>query len=94
MNKNLSAIKRVQTAERNRLHNKYYKSSIKTLIKKTLQNLNEITVIDSKQANVLVAQAYSKIDKAVKKGILAKNNAARKKSKLFKRLKFLRTDAS
>nr|YP_009502153.1 ribosomal protein S20 [Porolithon onkodes]ASB29754.1 ribosomal protein S20 [Porolithon onkodes] len=93
MNKNFSAIKRVQIAERNRLHNKYYKSSIKTLIKKTLQDRNEINVIDSKQANILVAQAYSKIDKAVKKGILAKNNAARKKSKLFKQLKFLKTDA-
>ena len=93
MNKNLSAIKRVQTSERNRLHNKYYKSSLKTLIRKTLQDLNDIKVTDSKQANVLVAQAYSKIDKAVKKGILAKNNAARKKSKLFKQLKFLRTDA-
>lgn len=92
MNKNLSAIKRVRIARRNRLHNKYYKSSIKTLIKKTLQNFNEIKVKDSKQVNVLVAQAYSKIDKAVKKGILAKNNAARKKSKLFKQLKSLGTE--
>ena len=93
MNKNLSAIKRVQTSERNRLRNKYYKSSIKTLMRKTLQDLNEIKVIDSKQVNILVSQAYSKIDKAVKKRILTKNNAARKKSKLFRQLKSLRTDA-
>lgn len=92
MNKNLSAIKRVQTAERNRLHNKYYKSTIKTLIKKTLDNLNNIDSIDAQQANSLVSQAYSKIDKAVKTGVLPKNSAARKKSKLSKKLKSLRTD--
>ena len=92
MNKNLSAVKRVQIAERNRLHNKYYKSTIKTLIKKTLEPIHKIESIDAKKANLLVAQAYSKIDKAVKKGILNRNSAARKKSKLFKKLRSLKTD--
>ena len=92
MNKNLSAVKRVQIAERNRLHNKYYKSTIKTLIKKTLENIDNIASIDAKKANLLVAQAYSRIDKAVKKGILTRNSAARKKSTLFKKLRSLRTD--
>jgi len=92
MNKNLSAVKRVQIAERNRLHNKYYKSTIKTLIKKTLENINNVQSIDAKKANLLVAQAYSKIDKAVKKGILTRNSAARKKSTLFRKLRSLRTD--
>ena len=92
MNKNLSAVKRVQIAERNRLHNKYYKSTIKTLIKKTLGNTNNVDSIDAKKANLLVAQAYSKIDKAVKKGVLTKNSAARKKSILFKKLSSLRKD--
>ena len=92
MNKNLSAVKRVQIAERNRSHNKYYKSTIKTLIKKTLENINSIESIDARKANLLVAQAYSRIDKAVKKGILTRNSAARKKSTLFRKLRFLRTD--
>ena len=92
MKKNLSAIKRTQISERNRLRNKYYKSSIKTLIKKTLQNIEQNGEINSKQATFLVAQAYSKIDKAVKKGIVTKNNAARKKSKLFRKLNFVKSE--
>ena len=92
MKKNLSAIKRAQISERNRLRNKSYKSSIKTLIKKTLQNIEPQGKINIKQATFLVAQAYSKIDKAVKKGVITKNNAARKKSKLFNNLKFIKSD--
>ena len=92
MKKNLSAIKRAQTSERNRLRNKYYKSSIKTLIKKTLQNIEQKGETDPKQATFLVAQVYSKMDKAVKKGIITKNNAARKKSKLFSKLNFVKSD--
>lgn len=92
MKKNLSAIKRAQISERNRLRNKYYKSSIKTLIKKTLKNIEQKGGINPKQATFLVAQAYSKIDKAVKKGIITKNNAARKKSKLFSQLNFVKSE--
>ena len=92
MKKNLSAIKRAQISERNRLRNKNYKSSIKTLIKKTLKNMEQKEGINPKQATFLVAQAYSKIDKAVKKGIITKNNAARKKSKLFSQLNFVKSE--
>lgn len=92
MKKNLSAIKRAQISERNRLRNKYYKSSIKTLIKKTLQNIEQKGGFNSKQATLLVAQAYSKMDKAVKKGIITKNHAARKKSKLFSKLNFVKSE--
>ena len=92
MKKNQSAIKRAQISERNRLRNKYYKSSIKTLIKKTLQNIEQKKELNSEQATLLVAQAYSKMDKAVKKGILTKNNAARKKSKLFSKLSFVKSE--
>ena len=92
MKKNLSAIKRVQISERNRLRNKYYKSSIKTVIKKTLQSIEPQRKINIRQATFLVAQAYSKIDKAVKKGVITKNKAARKKSKLFSKLNFIKSD--
>ncbi|NJL65619.1 MAG: 30S ribosomal protein S20, partial [Methylacidiphilales bacterium] len=36
-----------------------------------------------------MSEAYSKIDKAVKRGVLHTNNGARKKSKLAQRLKSL-----
>lgn len=87
MSKNLSAIKRVQISLRNNLRNRNYKSSIKTIMKKTLLQINNTNSVDYDQVNRLVSQTYSKIDKAVKKGIIAKNNAARKKSILARKVK-------
>ena len=81
--KNKSAIKRIKIAERNHLQNKNYKSTIKTLTKKILlskSNKDDFLIIQTK-----LAQVYSKIDKAVKKGIIPKNTAARKKSWLAKK---------
>lgn len=86
-----SAIKRVEIAERNRLRNKNYKSAVKTLMKKC------ITIASSYAANPTpelkqevessMASAYSKIDKAVKRGALHTNTGARKKSRLAQALK-------
>lgn len=86
-----SAIKRVQIAERNRLRNKSYKSAVKTLMKKCLAAVDryaanpEAEQLEAVQQSM--ASAYSKIDRAVKRGVLHANNAARKKSRLAKALK-------
>lgn len=86
-----SAIKRVQIAERNRLRNKAYKSAVKTLMKKYFAAVDKYAANPSPEAqaevNTQMAEAYSKIDKAVKRGVLHPNNGARKKSRLAKRLK-------
>jgi small subunit ribosomal protein S20 len=86
-----SAIKRVQVAERNRLRNKSYKSAVKTLIKKCLTAANACAANPTPEAKDEVQQhlasAYSKIDKAVKRGVLHPNTGARKKSRLAKALK-------
>lgn len=87
MNKNLSAVKREQVSLRNNIRNRHYKSTIKTLIKKTLLEINNVDSIDYQKVCSLVSKTYSKIDKAVKKGIIAKNNAARKKSILSNKFK-------
>ena len=87
MNKNLSAIKKTQVSLRNKLRNRNYKSAVKTLIKKTLLEINNIEPTNYQQAEFYLSQVYSKIDKAVKKGIIAKNSAARKKSILSNKLK-------
>ena len=86
-----SAKKRIEIAERNRLINKSYKSTVRTLIKKTLENCekykkdpnddNKNTVITS------VNKAFSIIDKAVKKNVLHRNNGANRKSKINKFVK-------
>ncbi len=86
-----SAIKRVKIAERNRLRNKTYKSSVKTLTKKYLAAVESYAANPSPELKQEVQQrlsdAFSKIDKAVKKGVLHRNNGARKKSRLAKVLK-------
>ncbi len=86
MTKNLSAIKRDQIALRNNLNNKNYKSSVKTLFKKALAEINKIDSLVNDQAIALVSKVYSKIDKAIKKGVIPKNSGARKKSILAHKL--------
>ena len=86
-----SAIKRVQIAERNRLRNKAYKSAVKTLMKNYFQAVSEYGTDPTAEKLAEVQErksaAYSKIDKAVKRGVLHANNGARKKSRLAKALK-------
>ena len=81
-----SAMKRIQVAERNRLRNKSYKSAVKTLTKNYYAALGEYASDPSdekKQAvDTSMSAAFSKIDKAVKRGSLHKNAAARRKSRL------------
>jgi len=74
-----SAQKRAEVAERNRLRNAAFKSSIKTALKKALEFAQ---AKDTKQLDAALSQAYKLCDKAVSKGILHKNTASRKKSRL------------
>jgi len=86
-----SALKRVQIAERNRLRNKAYSSAVKTLMKKYFSTLEAYAANPTPELKQEVQErmsaAYSKIDRAVKRGVLHRNNGARKKSRLAKRLK-------
>ena len=91
MANNKSAKKRIQVAERNRLVNKSYKSTVRTLTKKTLANCEKYKQNPNSENKDLIQlsvnQAFSLIDKAVKKNILHKNNGANKKSKINKLVK-------
>ena len=86
MANNKSAKKRILVAERNRQANKSYKSTVRTLIKKTLincENYKKDPNSENQQLiNTSLNKAYSLIDKAVKKNVLHKNNGANKKSRL------------
>lgn len=90
-----SSIKRIQIAERNRLRNKSYKTAVKTLMKKYFDAVETYTTEPTPEQMTVVqdrmALAYSKIDKAVKRGVLHKNTGARKKSRLARAVK---TEAS
>ena len=86
MANNKSAKKRIQIAERNRLINKSYKSTVRTLTKKTLESCEKYKKDPSEDnKNLLKAslnKAFSLIDKAVKKNVIHKNNGANKKSRI------------
>ena len=91
MANNKSAKKRIQVAERNRLINKSYKSTVRTLTKKTLVNCEKYKLEpNSENKNLIqlsVNKVFSLIDKAVKKNVLHKNNGANKKSRINKLVK-------
>ena len=91
MANNKSAKKRIQVAERNRLFNKSYKSTVRTLTKKTLVNCEQYKKDPNSDNKDLVQssvnEAFSYIDKAVKKNVLHKNNGANKKSRINKLVK-------
>lgn len=74
-----SAKKRVVIAERNRVRNQAVKSRVKTMVKKVLVAVEAKEVENAKAALVV---AYKELDKAVSKGIMKKNTASRKKSRL------------
>ena len=86
MANNKSAKKRIQIAERNRLINKSYKSTVRTLTKKTLESCEKYKKEPNEENKILVTtslnKAFSLIDKAVKKNVLHKNNGANRKSKI------------
>ena len=91
MANNKSAKKRIQVAERNRLVNKSYKSTVRTLTKKTLtfcEKYKQEPNSDNKDLVLFsVNKTFSLIDKAVKKNVLHKNNGANKKSRINKMVK-------
>ena len=76
-----SAKKRVLIAKRNTERNTAFKTTIKTAIKKVLA---AAASEDKSQVNELLSKVYQLCDKAAGKGIIHKNTAARKKSRLTK----------
>lgn len=72
-----SAEKRLRQNVKRRLRNMAVKSAMKTAIKKALS---------AKGADAALRAALSAIDRAAAKGVIHKNAAARKKSRLVKKL--------
>jgi len=86
-----SAKKRIQIADRNRLQNKNYKSTVRTLMKRCFVACGNFDKELGDEAKADLQKtfnaAFSKIDKAVKKGVLHRNTAANQKSWLSLALK-------
>ena len=78
-----SQIKRNKQNEKRRVSNRVYRGRARTFVAKAR------TAIESENpeiAKAAVVEAISELDHAAQKGIIHKNNAARRKSRLMKRL--------
>ena len=81
-----SAIKRVKINDKKRAQNITVKSAMRTSVKKVEA---AIVLNDATAAVTTFTDASSKLDKAASKGLIHKNAAARKKSRLMKKMNSL-----
>ncbi|MCZ7414177.1 MULTISPECIES: 30S ribosomal protein S20 [unclassified Streptomyces] len=81
-----SQIKRIKTNEKARQRNKAVKSELKTAVRRVRE---AVAAGEADKAAAAVAVAGRKLDKAVSKGVLHKNNAANKKSALAQQVSAL-----
>lgn len=81
-----SAIKRVATSEERNAANSATKSTMRTAVKKVEAAIESNDGAAAKESFVLAAK---KLDKAATKGLIHKNAAARKKSRLAKKINAL-----
>lgn len=83
MPNNAAAEKRMRQEQKRRLHNRSVKSIVKTQVTKARQAISGNSGDDAQEA---VRLAVSELDRAAKKGVIHRNNAARRKSRLMKQL--------
>jgi len=76
-----SCEKRLRSDNKKKERNHYVKKSISSIIKKIKKSTEKA------EMDTMLVQAHSLIDKAVKKGVIHRNNADRKKSRLSKFVK-------
>jgi small subunit ribosomal protein S20 len=79
-----SAKKRMRQEEKRRARNKAVKSTVRTYVTRARAAI--VTAADDPQTEEAIRAAVSELDSAVSKGVLHRNNAARRKSRLMTRL--------
>ncbi len=82
-----SALKRIRSNERKRVYNRLVRVRARTFVKKARTTLDSTSDVDAARQATLAA--IRELDKAVTKGVLHKNAAARSKSRLMKKLNTL-----
>ena len=85
MPNNASAKKRMRQEVTRRAHNRSVKSLVRTEVTKARTAITT-PAVGSEDAIEAVRKAVSELDRAAKKGVIHKNNAARRKSRLMKQL--------
>ncbi|MDD9956009.1 MAG: 30S ribosomal protein S20 [Anaerolineaceae bacterium] len=84
-----SAEKRIRQNGKRRLRNRSHRNRARTLVKRAKVEIEGGDVTSAEEAARL---AMRDLDKAASKGVIHKRNAARRKSRLMKRLNALRAD--
>jgi small subunit ribosomal protein S20 len=82
-----SAIKRNKQNEKRRVRNRVYRGMARTFVSRARKSIEEK---DAEAAKSATLEAISALDKAAQKGVIHKNNAARRKSRLMKKLATLK----
>jgi small subunit ribosomal protein S20 len=85
-----SALKRLRTSEKRHQRNRAVKSATRTYVKKARTAITQHPA----EAQAELVAAISALDKAAKKGVIHRNNAARRKSRLMKRYNAAMTTAT
>ena len=78
-----SQIKRNKQNQKRRMRNRVYRGTARTYVRKAEA---AIKVGDTQASQEEVLKAIKALDKAASKGVIHKNNAARRKSRLVKKL--------
>jgi small subunit ribosomal protein S20 len=78
-----SAKKAIRVSSRKKGYNDRHKKAMKEVMKKLIK----LAKTDKKEAEKMLSGAYKIVDKAAKKGVIKKNNASRKKSRLARLVK-------
>jgi small subunit ribosomal protein S20 len=79
-----SAIKRIRSNEKKRVRNRIIRSRARSAVSKAKEQIHE------KGDKAAILLAIRELDKAAAKGVIHKNNAARRKSRLLRELNSLK----
>lgn len=86
-----SAIKRNKQNEKRRLRNRVFRGRARTYIRQARENIQEGNAENAREATLNAIRA---LDKAASKGVVHKNNAARRKSRLMRSLAALEKETT
>jgi len=82
-----SQIKRNKQNQKKRLRNRVFRGRARTFVQKARSSIEDG---NAEEARAATMTAISALDKAAEKGIIHRNNAARRKSRLMKQLATLK----
>jgi small subunit ribosomal protein S20 len=86
-----SQIKRNRQNEKRRIRNRVYRGEARTYIRRARVHIENG---DVEEARTTTMQAIKALDKAAEKGVIHKNNASRRKSRLMKQFAALEKQAT